>query len=1031
MIEKIKQALVEKGYYAEDDLAYSLYFALNAKPTSGAILEGPPGTGKTFLAETTAEVIGADLVVYQCFPNTREDDLMIKLVPDDQSPVGVKKYEGIIPQAISLLKEGKKVVLLLDEWDKTRPSADAFLLDFLQRHRIRYGDYKANLTSEEAENLIVFLTSNGFREISEPLIRRLPVIHLFPPSLPIVAKALLKDHENNPYLPLALKIYAAGLKAFSEERLGKPVTIQELKQFLDAMKVLREKDENYSWQKVLFAFVSKEPEAHEVLLSYLIEVTEKDILEASKISSLLVDKSLEKKAVSEEEAETIAKAVFDETSEKVGEKVGEGEEKKEVEKAFFLFKNIREELEKTHARIKSWSRKVRKSEVEESASLVIHAKPSQPLSSLETFLSRLLAEEFTKKGRSLSYEDYLKHVIIKEGYCALLLKPDKEVVLSLSDLNERESEENVVRTLESQFDASLVKKFLDDYLCMLKEFENSKEGYPVVEVADKFCVTLVDDRTKNSKNLKFLKSKDVNLKVLKKLDSVIFSSSFIRCPNLRLKKLPQGLVLVFEKDESSIWNYWCFDSKKGKLIWEVLLRFVPTSDRSKNAELINYFKNTCWKVYLLKSTISWIVDVLKSEVQKKKLSSVRESSVKESNVKESNVRESNVKESSVRESNANETRLSLVKNVSLNLFKKLIAVSDTTVAESTLNFLEEVKREVKERKETCVDVILEDLKNYFPNVNKVTPDLLVEFVEKKVTDFLVKWDKDREYEFNLSKGEDAFWKESAFFLVKYDDKGNLTRSAELFNFSLEETVSRSLYCLCKLRELVNVSNLKEEELRFFNYKRNAKELTDFLKNLYSFTRRVFPSLTIRSGFNNVDVDSELVKVFNPYFLRGGGKKVGSWSSSDFKKASCGTGQPLSNFNFYFPFLIRSYPLGLTNTYWFGEIGKTEGVEKVAVLHFLTAFPFGSEKLKSSEKLKLFEFEKVFGERLEDVLALYDFVCLSISQWTYESLHSWMVNQIKKLEVDLSEVVSQKKCDLQKKKDLQKKRTTANLNLMRP
>mgnify|MGYP000617715939 CR=1 FL=1 len=1006
MIEKIKRALVEKGYYAEDDLAYSLYFALNAKPTSGAILEGPPGTGKTFLAETTAEVIGADLVVYQCFPNTREDDLMIKLVPDDQSPVGVKKFEGIIPQAISLLKEGKKVVLLLDEWDKTRPSADAFLLDFLQRHRIRYGDYKANLTSEEAENLIVFLTSNGFREISEPLIRRLPVIHLFPPSLPIVAKALLKDHENNPYLPLALKIYAAGLKAFSEERLGKPVTIQELKQFLDAMKVLREKDENYSWQKVLFTFVSKEPEAHEVLLSCLIEVTEKDVLEASKISSLLVDESLEKKAVSEEEAETIAKAVFDETSEKVGEKVGEGEEKKEVEKAFFLFKKIREELEKTHARIKSRSRKVRKSEVEESASLVIHAKPSQPLSSLETFLSRLLAEEFTKKGRSLSYEDYLKHVIIKEGYCALLLKPDKEVVLSLSDLNERESEENVVRTLESQFDASLVKKFLDDYLCMLKEFENSKEGYPVVEVADKFCVTLVDDRTKNSKNLKFLKSKDVNLKVLKKLDSVIFSSSFIRHPNLKLKKLPQGLVLVFEKDESSIWNYWYFDSKKGKLIWEVLLRFVPTNDRSKNAELIDYFKNTCWKVYLLKSTISWIVDVLKSKGQKKKLSSVRESSV--------------------RESNANETRLSLVKNESLDLFKKLIEVNDTTVAESTLNFLEEVKREVEERKKTCVDVIWEDLKNYFPNVNKVTPDLLVECAEKKVTDFLVKWDKDGKYEFNLSEGEDAFWKKSAFFLVKYDDKGNLTRSAELFNFSLEETVSRSLYCLCKLRELTSVSALKEEELRFFNYKRNAKELTDFLKNLYSFTRKVFPSLTITSGFNNVD--SELVKVFRPYFLRGGGKKVGSWFLSDFKRASCGTDQPLSNFNFYFPFLIRSYPLKLTQRYWFcNTFCNTEGVEKVAVLHFLTAF-LNSGKL-NSEKLK--SFAKVFGERPEDVLALFDFVCLSISQWTYESLHSWMVNQIKKLEVDLSEVVSQKKCDLQKKKDLQKKRTTANLNLMRP
>lgn len=105
-------------------------------------------------------------------------ELLYKLLPSDETKAGVRVVEGALVKAMKLAKEGKKTLLIIDEWDKTRPSADAFLLDFLQNKRVSVPGFEITLEGEERENLKVGLTSNDMRELREPLLRRLAVVEL-------------------------------------------------------------------------------------------------------------------------------------------------------------------------------------------------------------------------------------------------------------------------------------------------------------------------------------------------------------------------------------------------------------------------------------------------------------------------------------------------------------------------------------------------------------------------------------------------------------------------------------------------------------------------------------------------------------------------------------------------------------------------------------------------------------------------------------------------------------------------------------
>jgi MoxR-like ATPase len=217
--------LTQNGFFLDENIANVIEVAIKNGNRKAFLLRGPAGVGKTHLTYLIAKWLDSEYVFFQCTYGTDEDALLYKYIPSEQAKSGVKITLGPIPRAL-LISQKKKVVLVLDEFDKTRPSADALLLDVLQNYRLSlYLDDNETIITGNPDNLIVFLTSNDMREFSEPLLRRLATLTLKPLSSTIVYGMLRKQFRENIAL-LLTQIYDDTIKA----GLRKPATIQELVQ---------------------------------------------------------------------------------------------------------------------------------------------------------------------------------------------------------------------------------------------------------------------------------------------------------------------------------------------------------------------------------------------------------------------------------------------------------------------------------------------------------------------------------------------------------------------------------------------------------------------------------------------------------------------------------------------------------------------------------------------------------------------------------------------------------------------------------
>ena len=162
-VKGLHDALNEKGYICNPNFVSRIATSIHAKPVGGAFLYGPAGTWKSLLTQVIAEILERKLFFHQCSAGTREDDLLMRIWPNEDTKSGVKIEYGKIYEA-SKASQSEEVIVVLDEWDKTRPTADAFLLDFFQYGRI---SIPGKQTTAKFENMMVFFTANDEREFHE------------------------------------------------------------------------------------------------------------------------------------------------------------------------------------------------------------------------------------------------------------------------------------------------------------------------------------------------------------------------------------------------------------------------------------------------------------------------------------------------------------------------------------------------------------------------------------------------------------------------------------------------------------------------------------------------------------------------------------------------------------------------------------------------------------------------------------------------------------------------------------------------
>ena len=253
-VDKLHKELTDSGYLCTRQFAAQVSASINNQPVAGAFLYGPAGTGKSYLPIIISQITGHKMFFFQCAPGTKEDDLLMKLWPDEDTASGVKVSPGAVYEAAEASHK-KKVILVLDEWDKTRPTADAFLLDFFQYGRI---SIPGKQTTAKFENMMVFFTANDERQFHEAFYRRFPKIDMAPLAPKLVHQALELTHKDNPHINTMVMLYKRTLAA----RLPKAATIQELRQLMDAIDHL---GVDADWNTLVYQFVTKTEENHQLL----------------------------------------------------------------------------------------------------------------------------------------------------------------------------------------------------------------------------------------------------------------------------------------------------------------------------------------------------------------------------------------------------------------------------------------------------------------------------------------------------------------------------------------------------------------------------------------------------------------------------------------------------------------------------------------------------------------------------------------------------------------------------------------------
>lgn len=193
-LENLRKGFERVGYICEEETIITVYLSLVLeKPI---LIEGPPGVGKTEMGKVLAKIFDTELIRLQCYEGLDENKalyewnyqkqllrIQISGVCDAPGQLEDELFSSEYLLERPLLKAiqaPRKVVLLVDEIDKSDDEFEAFLFEILSDFQVSVPE----LGTIGARHIpIVILTSNSERELSDGLKRRCVFLYLDFPGI--------------------------------------------------------------------------------------------------------------------------------------------------------------------------------------------------------------------------------------------------------------------------------------------------------------------------------------------------------------------------------------------------------------------------------------------------------------------------------------------------------------------------------------------------------------------------------------------------------------------------------------------------------------------------------------------------------------------------------------------------------------------------------------------------------------------------------------------------------------------------------
>ena len=188
------------SYFSNDDLVDVVNAAIFLKKP--LLIEGPAGTGKTFLAKAISSLFNLELIRLQCHEGIDEDKAVYEWnykkqllsIQQDKNAENLFDEKYLIKRPIlNALTAEKDSLFLIDEIDRSDEEFEALLLEILAENQVTIPEFG---TINGKDNRITILTSNGTRELSDALKRRCIYFYLDFPSIDIESKVLMNSIEE-------------------------------------------------------------------------------------------------------------------------------------------------------------------------------------------------------------------------------------------------------------------------------------------------------------------------------------------------------------------------------------------------------------------------------------------------------------------------------------------------------------------------------------------------------------------------------------------------------------------------------------------------------------------------------------------------------------------------------------------------------------------------------------------------------------------------------------------------------------------